>query len=141
AQPLKNMMGTNGLVWDLMQDPKNPSIHNGVYLPKLQRLKEMGITMERFYMKWAELEPQQGVFDFNPTVNGWYYDSLFSLCKNNGIEPLPDIMGLAPHVYNTWPDNDNDKNNVHPNTYSSPVRYADRDKREDPQSYHDIARA
>ena len=141
AQPLKYILGTNGFVWDFMQDPKDASHVQHAYAPKLDRHLEMGISTERFYMTLADLEPKENEFAFNPSKGGWYYDSLFALCKRAGIEPLPDIMGLAPHVFNTWPDNDNDPNNQHPHTYSSPVRYEDRDRREEPRSYRDIAHA
>jgi endoglucanase len=141
ARPLKNMLGTNGFVWDFMQDPKDPSHVQHAYAPKLNRHIEMGISSERFYMTLADLEPKENEFAFNPSKGGWYYDSLFTICKRAGIEPLPDIMGLAPHMFNTWPDNDKDRGNQHPNTYSSPVRYEDRNRREEPRSYRDIAHA
>jgi endoglucanase len=141
VQPLKNMFGTNGFVWDFMQDPKEPSHVQHAYAAKLDRHREMGISGERFYMTLADLEPKENQFAFNPSKGGWYYDSLFAICKNSGIEPLPDIMGLAPHMFKTWPDNDKDPTNQHPNTYSSPVRYEDRDRREEPRSYRDIAHA
>jgi hypothetical protein len=100
---LGRQFGSNGFVWDVM---KNDVAYNTttVYLPKFNRLLEMGLTSLRFYMEEKYLQPTENEWSYEPSTQDFYYDSLFQICKDNGIVPLPTILNNPSHMFNNSTD-------------------------------------
>jgi poly(3-hydroxybutyrate) depolymerase len=141
-QPLGNMMGVNTFWWDItfgvQYDPSK------VFMPKFSRFLEMGISSARLYCDHKQFQDSKELFSFEPTVSNFRTDVVVNGLKNKPLEygerPIVRLMciqGQAPHIEQTWEAagwNDGDKWSV------TPVRYADRDKRDIPQSYDSVAR-
>lgn len=132
-QPLKYTLGSNGFWWDFAQiDSIGFNAHYEVPA-KTNRYSEMGLQTFRFYKTWEDFESGVDTFSFQPTIKGWYTDTVFQICRRRGIDPIMTIMGMPAYLYNTWPEKKGAQ-------YASPVLYADRDKRELPASFARAAR-
>jgi hypothetical protein len=132
-QPLKNMFGSNGFWWDVTQDPFNPSVASEIYPSKISRYEEMGLSSYRLYMDWANMEPLEGKYAFEPTKQGWFSDKTMKGLKDAGIEPIVTIMGMPPALFNTWPQGQGAQ-------YFTPVKHDRKDARDVPASYPELAK-
>lgn len=94
----------NGINVNLEIDPNKyyPS-HNGIdfyhtYESDIKILAEMGINVFRLSIAWTRIFPT-GV-ESEPNEKGLlYYERIFKLCKNYGIEPLVTICHFDVPVY------------------------------------------
>ncbi len=124
--PLKNMSGINGFEWDF-EDAVKPRVINET---KMTAMKSFGGF--RHYMDWEKLEEVEGRYLFNPVARGgWNYDTIYTRCKQDGIEVLACLKTLPPWMINTWPEGQREWDN-------NPVRYGS--SYTDPASYREMAR-
>jgi hypothetical protein len=130
----KYTFGMDTYWWDWMKNDSNGFDASQEVWEKCQLYSDMGVKTARFYM-WDGLGYlREGVneFSFQATINGWYNDSVLTIAKRRGIEPIMTIMGGPKANYTTWPDGENAKGRL--------VPYSLRDQRENPQSYANLAR-
>jgi hypothetical protein len=123
--PLKNMFGVNGYEWNFLENPAAPNNRNHIYEANMAVIKSFSAV--RHYLNWNKLENTEGNYTYNPTNNGsWYYDVIYSRCKQDGIMVLADIKNLPVWMMNTYPASERDDENV-PAPYganrSSPASY------------------
>lgn len=126
---LNAMFGINAHEWDFLQQPSGAN-DGKIYEPKMDLIKSF--TSVRHYIDWDKLETTQGNYTFNPThKGGWNYDVIYERCKAEGIDVLPCIKNTPDWMYNTYPSNQRDEDNI-------PLfNGADRTK---PASYIDMAK-
>jgi hypothetical protein len=122
---LKNMFGVNGYEWNFLENPAAPNNRNHIYEANMALIKSFSAV--RHYLNWNKLENTEGNYTYNPTNNGsWYYDVIYSRCKQDGIMVLADIKNLPVWIMNTYPASERDDENV-PAPYganrSSPASY------------------
>lgn len=109
--PLKNMFGINSYEWNFLENPASPSIRNVIYEDNMKLIKSFSAV--RHYMNWNKLEDTQGNYTYNPTNNGsWYYDLIYTRCKQEGILVLADMKNLPDWMEDTYPANQRDDENV-----------------------------
>jgi hypothetical protein len=123
--PLKNMFGVNGYEWNFLENPAVPNNRNHIYEANMALIKSFSSV--RHYLNWNKLENTEGSYTYNPTNNGsWYYDVIYSRCKQDSIMVLADMKNLPVWMMNTYPASDRDDENV-PAPYganrSSPASY------------------
>ena len=119
-------MGFNGFEW-YFEDGNTPQDINE---SKMAIAK--AFTGYRHYMDWEKLEPTEGGFTYNPCHSGgWSYDTMYSRCKDAGIEVLACLKTMPDWMLATYPTGQQDGEDV-------PVRYGS--DFSDPASYIDQAR-
>jgi hypothetical protein len=123
--PLKNMFGVNGYEWNFLENPAAPNNRNHIYEANMALIKSFSSV--RHYLNWNKLENTEGNYTYNPTNNGsWYYDVIYSRCKQDGIMVLADLKNLPVWMMNTYPASERDDENA-PAPYgtnrSSPASY------------------
>ncbi|MBB5394387.1 hypothetical protein [Mucilaginibacter sp. AK015] len=109
--PLKNMFGVNGYEWNFLENPAAPNDRSHIYEANMALIKSFSAV--RHYLNWNKLENTPGNYTYNPTNNGsWYYDVIYSRCKQEGIMVLADIKNLPVWMMNTYPADERDDENV-----------------------------
>jgi endoglucanase len=104
---LGDMFGVNGYEWNF-ELGSNPSQINE---PLINMAKSFGGF--RHYMDWQKLEPEEGVFTYNPTIyGGWNYDAIYERCKAENIEVLACLKTLPTWMLDSYPAGDQDNENV-----------------------------
>ena len=118
---LKQEFGINGFEWDL-EDPTNPSIVDSARMAAAK-----SFTAIRHYLDWQKLEPTEGGYTYNPSHEGsWNYDTMYARCKTEGIEVLADIKTQPDYMVATYPDSEQDDENVpvpYGSDFSNPASY------------------
>jgi hypothetical protein len=123
--PLKNMFGVNGYEWNFLENPAAANDRNHIYEANMALIKSFSSV--RHYLNWNKLENTEGDYTYNPTNNGsWYYDVIYTRCKQDGIMVLADLKNLPVWMMNTYPTGERDDENA-PAPYgadrSSPASY------------------
>jgi hypothetical protein len=123
--PLKNMFGINGYEWNFLENPAAKNDRNHIYEANMALIKSFSAV--RHYLNWNKLENTEGNYTYNPTNNGnWYYDVIYSRCKQDSIMVVADIKNLPVWMMDTYPADQRDDENV-PVLYganrSSPASY------------------
>ncbi|RYU92210.1 hypothetical protein EWM62_01890 [Mucilaginibacter terrigena] len=109
--PLKNMFGINSYEWNFLENPAAPNNRDHIYEANMALIKSFSAV--RHYLNWNKLENTQGNYTYNPTNNGsWYYDIIYSRCKQDGIMVLADIKNLPVWMMDTYPAGERDDENV-----------------------------
>lgn len=127
---LKNLFGVNVHEWDFLQDPTGQNDGTKIYEPNMNLIKSFSGV--RHYIDWDKLETAQGSYTFNPThKGGWNYDTIYTRCKQEGIDVLACIKNTPDWIYNTYPEGDRDMDNI-------PLFMGA--NREKPESYIDMAK-
>ncbi|TLV00696.1 carbohydrate-binding protein [Dyadobacter luticola] len=108
---LGDMFGVNGYEWNF-ELGNNPGQVNE---PMMNMAKSFGGF--RHYMDWQKLEPEEGVYTYNPTIyGGWNYDAIYERCKAENIEVLACLKTLPTWMLDSYPAGEQDNENV-------PVRF------------------
>jgi len=90
---LGDEFGINSFVWDFMQSTENPNVREQVYEPKMELMQ--AFTQYRDYVDWEKIEPNPGVYTFNPTQSGaWNYDVMYKRLKEEGKVVLACLKTL-----------------------------------------------
>ncbi|MBK0381125.1 hypothetical protein [Mucilaginibacter segetis] len=123
--PLKNMFGINSYEWNFLENPAAPNNRSHIYEDNMALIKCFSAV--RHYMNWNKLENTRGNYTYNPTNNGsWYYDVMYTRCKQDGIMVLADLKNLPVWMMNTYPADQRDDEDI-PAPYgsdlSSPASY------------------
>jgi hypothetical protein len=109
--PLKNMFGVNGYEWNFLENPAAPNNRNHIYEANMALIKSFSAV--RHYLNWNKLENTEGSYTYNPTNNGsWYYDVIYSRCKQDSIMVLADLKNLPVWMMNTYPASERDDENA-----------------------------
>jgi len=100
------MFGVNAFAWDFATS-SNPS---AVDPTKMGLMKTFSGV--RQYLDWSYLEPVQGQYSFNPTINGsWNLDAIYSAMKSNNMTALVDIKACPNWFLTSFPASlQNDEN-------------------------------
>jgi endoglucanase len=123
---LKHTTGVNAFEWDF-EDARNPAVIDEVRWKAIRNFS--GI---RHYMDWEKLESRPGQYTFNPVHSGgWNYDAIYERCQAEGIEVLACLKTLPQWMMDTYPKEQQDRENV-------PVKYGS--DFSDPASYREQAR-
>jgi endoglucanase len=129
--PVKNvklgdMFGVNGYEWNF-QHGAMPWQNNEAMFNVAK-----SFTGVRHYIDWDKLESQEGVYSFNPTLNGgWHYDLIYERCKQENIDILACLKSKPEWMQNTYPVGQRDSENI-------PVKYGK--AFDDPNSYIEQAK-
>ncbi|WP_031528602.1 carbohydrate-binding protein [Dyadobacter crusticola] len=108
---LGDTFGVNGYEWNF-EVGNNPQVINE---PLMNLAK--GFPGFRHYIDWEKLEPQEGVYTYNPTLSGgWNYDAIYERCKAENMEVLACLKTLPGWMLDTYPAGERDNENT-------PVRY------------------
>ncbi|PWS30352.1 beta-galactosidase [Pedobacter paludis] len=111
--PFKDYIAVNAFEWDVTQQ-NQPDVIDETRLNLLKSFS--GI---RHYLDWSRIEPQQGKYTFSPTHNGgWDYDVIYQKLKDSGIDVLIDLKTCPDWLFNTYPADQRDAENV-PAPYGS----------------------
>ncbi|WP_342645484.1 hypothetical protein [Mucilaginibacter sp. CSA2-8R] len=131
AAPFKDFLGINAFEWDFLQNPADPNNGLAIFEPKMALIQSFGGV--RHYLDWTKIEPQRGIYTFNPTASGgWNLDVIYQRCKASGIDVLVCLKTCPEWLLSTYPANERDNENV-------PIPYgADKSH---PASYLDQAKA
>jgi endoglucanase len=123
---LGDMFGVNGYEWNF-EVGSNPREINE---PLMNMAKSF--SGFRHYMDWQKLEPEEGVYTYNPTIyGGWNYDAIYERCKAENIEVLACLKTLPSWMLDSYPVGEQDNENV-------PVRFGK--DFNDPNSYIEQAK-
>jgi hypothetical protein len=115
--PLKNMFGVNGYEWNFLENPAAKNNRDHIYEANMALINSFSAV--RHYLNWNKLENTEGNYTFNPTNNGsWYYDVIYTRCKQDSILVVADIKNLPVWMMNTCPADQRDDENV-PAPYGS----------------------
>ncbi|MFD0765050.1 hypothetical protein ACFQZI_09295 [Mucilaginibacter lutimaris] len=109
--PLKNMFGVNSYEWNFLENPAAKNEHGHIYEANMALIKSFSAV--RHYLNWNKLENTEGNYTYNPTNNGsWYYDVMYTRCKQDSILVLASIKNLPVWMMNTYPADERDDENV-----------------------------
>lgn len=118
--PLKNMFGVNAFAWDFCGS--NPTAIDPTKMGLIKTFNQV-----RQYLDWSYLEPSQGQYSFNPTINGgWNLDAIYSALKANNMTALVDVKACPNWFLTSFPSSlQNDENVPAPygSNLSDPASY------------------
>lgn len=107
----KHTTGVNAYEWDF-EDAADPG--------KIDERKWKALrpfSGVRHYMDWEKLEGRPEQYTFNPVhAGGWNYDLIYQRCQAEGIEVLACLKTLPQWMIDTYPPDQQDRENV-PVTY------------------------
>lgn len=105
--PLSNYFGINAYEWDFLNPLINPFV-----IDENRFASVKNFTSVRHYMDWQKLEQTEGNYTFSPTHSGgWNYDTIYSRCKDAGIEILTCLKTVPDWILNTYPESERDNEN------------------------------
>jgi hypothetical protein len=128
--------GADAYWWDFTKNDSTGADGHGEKWEKVQSMADMGLKNIRLYFWQANgyIMADQNTWAWESTLNGWENDTVLSICKRRGMNPIMCIMGGSKENYESWPDNNDDQFN--PNIGKARViAYADRFNRKDPKVY------
>ena len=117
----KDELGINAFEWDF-ESPYDPM--------KIDSASYAGVknfTGVRHYMDWEKLESNEGSYTYSPVHSGgWNYDTIYQQCKKDGITVLACLKTIPSWMQATYPNGENDAENVplpYGSDFSNPASY------------------